>query len=490
QSLGDLAGAAVTRHNLNLLLGPAPSQDGQEARRPLRSRASRIIKWATLPVALMIGVALYTIQPGPQMSLAIDPINPTFQSQVGQGSAPLLVTVSNKGSRPVQISGIEITGPQSGEFEIARQDCTGGAIAPGRECSLAIVFNPVDVGSREARLDLTIAGRDQHQSVMLTGASTSPPGLPSLALNPNALVFKAGAGEESPPQNATVKNSGAAPVKISRVALSPAGSDFKVSGCEGVVLAPGQECEIAISFKCPTLGPDLFSANLNITPEAGQPLIALLTGMRAGTAPRLPAINLGGLSPFGETEVGSSPAVRRIAVSNVGTGTLGAINTNITAGDTTDFKARPIGCNSVPPGGSCNIEVSFAPTKEGKRSATINVTDETGRGLATAPVQGVGTAAGIQVSPPSVDFGNLDLGQKTKPRSVTILSTGSAPLKISLQQPGTRVFSMTSECGNVISPGEKCSVTLNFDSSKPGEYSSTLLITSNARNGTQTIPLR
>src|SRR5262249_53986782 len=152
------------------------------------------------------------------------------------------------------------------------------------------------------------------------------------------------------------------------------------------------------------------------------------------------------------------------------------INTNITAGDTTDFKARPIGCTGVPPGGSCNIEVSFAPAKEGKRSATINVTDETGRSLATAPVQGVGTAAGIQVSPSNVDFGSLELGQKTKPRSVTILSAGSAPLRISLQQPGIRVFSMTSGCGNLMMPGEKCSVALNFDAGKPGEYSSTLLI--------------
>src|SRR5262249_44048340 len=63
-------------------------------------------------------------------------------------------------------------------------------------------------------------------------------------------------------------------------------------------------------------------------------------------------------------------------------------------------------------------------------------------------------------------------------------------LRISLQQPGIRVFSMTSGCGNLMMPGEKCSVALNFDAGKPGEYSSTLLITSNARNGTQTIPLK
>src|SRR5262249_20331271 len=80
--------------------------------------------------------------------------------------------------------------------------------------------------------------------------------------------------------------------------------------------------------------------------------------------------------------------------------------------------------------------------------------------------------------------------QKSRPQSVTVLSVGSAPLRIVVSpQGGVGAFRVKSACSGTIPP-QGCTILVDVAAQKPADYDATLTVTSNAVNGMQTISLR
>jgi hypothetical protein len=76
----------------------------------------------------------------------------------------------------------------------------------------------------------------------------------------------------------------------------------------------------------------------------------------------------------------------------------------ITGTNSTEF-AQSNNCpQSLPPGGTCTVMVTFTPTAFGNASASLNVTDNVPGSPQTVALTGFGQGPGVSLSPSNVSF--------------------------------------------------------------------------------------
>ena len=112
-----------------------------------------------------------------------------------------------------------------------------------------------------------------------------------------------------------------------------------------------------------------------------------------------PAVSMTTPALFPSTTVGATTADKTVTISNSGTAPLvvDAVTTvGPNAGDFTStdncFGTTPTSI-TLPPGGSCDATVSFAPSAPGSRKALLQVTDNAPGGTHSVPLSGSGVAA-------------------------------------------------------------------------------------------------
>jgi hypothetical protein len=98
----------------------------------------------------------------------------------------------------------------------------------------------------------------------------------------------------------------------------------------------------------------------------------------------------------------------------------------------------------------------------------------------------------ISFSPPSVDFGNQQVGITSPTQTITVTNTGSATLTISkifLTGGNHSDFFQTNHCKNSWAPGASCTITVSFTPSATGARSTSVSVTDNAPGSPQLVSL-
>lgn len=90
--------------------------------------------------------------------------------QVGTSSLRKLITLTNKGSVAVNITGIVVTGVNATDF-VEVTNC-GAIVAVGASCSIGVTFTPSATGSRSAAVSVSDNGGGSPQTVNLAGTGT------------------------------------------------------------------------------------------------------------------------------------------------------------------------------------------------------------------------------------------------------------------------------------------------------------------------------
>jgi methionine-rich copper-binding protein CopC len=99
------------------------------------------------------------------------PTKVNFGTQpVGTRSLPKRITLTNKGSVTVNISGIAITGTDAGDF--AETNTCGKTVAAGASCFIKVTFKPLVKGKRTADVSVYDNGGGSPQEVSLVGTGT------------------------------------------------------------------------------------------------------------------------------------------------------------------------------------------------------------------------------------------------------------------------------------------------------------------------------
>jgi len=94
--------------------------------------------------------------------------------EVQTRSRQLRITLTNRTNRPISISGVDPGEGNWEDFEADDDECTGVPIAPGRSCSIGVIFSPLEVGARSAFLLVTYDDSDEVQKIPVKGNAVGP----------------------------------------------------------------------------------------------------------------------------------------------------------------------------------------------------------------------------------------------------------------------------------------------------------------------------
>jgi hypothetical protein len=149
-------------------------------------------------------------------------------------------------------------------------------------------------------------------------------------------------------------------------------------------LPAGNACQISVQFAPTTRG--FAKGKLSVSDDAqGSPQTVALSseGMVVRLSPR--GIN------FADQKVGTKSSPVPVEVINVDSNPVNISQIVIGGADASDFAVLSKCGASIPPHGHCTVKVTFMPTKQGQRSATLDVFDDGGGSPQKALLSGNGT---------------------------------------------------------------------------------------------------
>jgi uncharacterized repeat protein (TIGR01451 family) len=413
---------------------------------------------------------------------------------VGTTSAAHTFTLSNLGTANLNVGAVTSVG----DFTIKADNCTGAPVAPNGSCTIDVAFTPSQASGIDGSVTISDDAAGSPRTISLHGFGQQP----AISVTPSSIAFPdIGVGSTTPKQMVQLMNTGDAPLHVSSVALAGANSaDFTVTpgtcGVLTVVLAQGNSCLLNVTFT-PSAGGNR-SATLQVaSDDPGGPRSVSLTGKGL--------VSHFALSPsplaFGSVLTGQAKTLT-LTLSNSGSDPASLTGPPTTSGPNPgDFApifasltcpTAPGGGPFVPAHGSCSVDFTFTPGGAGSRSATFTFPNDSLDGPQSVTMTGSGVAPVATLTvPASVDFGTLNAGQSST-RTLTLTSNGTIPVSIGAAAlSGADYAVVTDACsGQLLAPGNSCSVTLKYTASAtPGASNGTLKVTSNAVGSPQTIPL-
>ena len=242
-------------------------------------------------------------------------------------------------------------------------------------------------------------------------------------------------GTTSQEQQISFSNTGNTALTLSSVTITGADSaDFAISTNQcgtPVALQVGQQCYVGVTFTPRAAGQRLAYLNFNDN-AANSPQKVLLSGTTAGMTKSLllstPALFFGG--QFVGT---GTPLLPSVVISNAGTETVHIKSVTVTGASAGDFTIGYEGCMGALTGGAtCSLVVNFNPTAVGNRTATIEITNDSGQSPLRVSLSGVGTteSIGLDVVPANLTFSEA-VGTTSSAQSITLFNTGAEGISLS-----------------------------------------------------------
>lgn len=363
-------------------------------------------------------------------------------------SAPF--TIRNDGNADLSITNIATS--HSSEFKVqgncvktipANGSSSGGGkggSSGSNSCSFSVVFTPNSEGAKNAVL--TIRSNAGTKTVQLNGTGKKPAEA-IIKVSTTALSFGDVEIGQSPSKSFTISNTGNADLKVNQIVSS---NGFSATPNCGTLKPNTSPCTVTVTFT-PTKS-EPYSYTLNITSNAtnGSKSV-VLTGK--GIEPAKPVINMSKSSlPFGDVEIGQSPN-DSFNITNTGKADL-----KISAiGKGGDGFSVAHNCGTLKPNGSCQVTVTFKPTKA-NHNHTLNITSNASNGSTKSVVLTGNGKEPLKVEL-RVDSSELNSGilegktktvyvklsrQPTNDVSVTLSKSSEENAKISIQSGSNLTF--------------------------------------------------
>ncbi|MDR3676720.1 MAG: choice-of-anchor D domain-containing protein [Acidobacteriota bacterium] len=406
---------------------------------------------------------------------------------LGTTSPAQSVSLNNTGNATLNIASIVVTGANPGDFT-ANNTC-GSSVAAGGNCTVSVTFTPASSGSRTASVAITDNASTSPQLIALAGTGAGTSAVASFSTT--SLTF--GSQSLSTTSSAlaiTLTNTGNATLTYTPpLPLTGANpSDFSESDNCGGSLAAGANCTVNVTFTPSASGTR--TASLTLTSNASNsPQMVSLSGMGTSSAVSLSASTL----TFATQTVGTTSTAQAILLTNTGNAALGITSLVLAGSNPGDFSQSNNCGSSVAAGGNCTINVTFAPTAPGTRTATVAISDNATGSPQSVSLTGTGGAPAVNLTVTSLTFGSQTLGTPSAAQPVTLSNTGTATLNISsvaVTGANTGDFAMSSNtCGSSVAAGANCAISVTFTPAAPGDRTASVTITDNAAGSPQTVSL-
>ena len=409
-----------------------------------------------------------------------DPTNLAGSSQ------PQSVTVQSTGTGLLVMGAVDL-GANSNDFYLnpATNTCAGVRLEPGTNCSFQVAFQPRAPGSHSASVVIPDDATGGQQLVKLNGQATAP----LVTLSPPAVVINQPADTAPTPQVVTLSNNGNGLLHITGINLDPGSDpDFGQSNNCPSVMAPHSTCAITLTMSqiAPgdkrtrtgvlTVHDDAAGNTAGNLAAGGTTQSVPLTGSLAQSAVTLSPQNLTFIQNVGTP---SSPQTMMLINSGAAPLHLTAIKD---AGDFVQVNNCP---QTLAPGASCSLNVSFLPSTTGERDGYIVVADDSLDSPQKIAVTGIATMAMAHLGPDRLDF-SQNIGESSPVQTATLTNTGNGPLTIQGVST-TGDYHATPRCPSALLPQQSCTIAVTFTPQAPGVRKGALVVTddANAAPGTQ-----
>lgn len=258
------------------------------------SRSSAAAVWATVAAAALYWLSgartgslwplpsspatfKYTVRTSPSLDFA-------DQSIGAKGTTlewSLQVGAAEPG--PLVVKGAALSDPESTDFAITQDACSGAQLDAGQACTLEVTFDPKVAGVHTGLLMVTAAHLDHPLQTNLRGTAIQPLDAISAALSARLDFGRVPVGSKPVTRQLPleVASVGATPLMVQAATLSDTETtDFTITsdGCAGAKLGAGQACTIEVSFNPAQEG--LHVGLLSVPTNMGErPLQAELKGI-------------------------------------------------------------------------------------------------------------------------------------------------------------------------------------------------------------------
>jgi YVTN family beta-propeller protein len=356
-----------------------------------------------------------------------------------------------------------------------------------------------------------ISDNSANPGIIPLECQVTPVTTPQVSLSATSLTFPAtDVADTSSVQTVTVTNTGNANLNFS--ALTPTG-DFAVvvagsanPACAiATPLTPTSKCDISVVFTPTAAGTR--TGTLSIADNAANsPQTVSLTGTGIAVGANI-TITPSATVNFGNQLINTTSGAITTTVTNAGNQSITLTSVTLNPAPNGPAGTNPDGFAIVPgqgncvaettlaaSGGFCVLPVTFGPTAPGAVSSTITINDSLGNQVIT--LNGTGTAPTITLNPTSLTLSAAP-DTTSAAQTVTVTNSGAAPLHIAnVTLGGTDAADFafvngTTPCakGVTVQPQAACTVGVDFTAPSQATFNATVTITSDASNGTQTIPL-
>lgn len=206
---------------------------------------------------------------------------------------------------------------------------------------------------------------------------------------------------------------------------------------------------------------------------------------------------------FGNQAKGTTSPSQAVTLTNATNNTLSGITISFTGTNAADFGETNT-CGTAPAtlasGGSCTINVTFTPSTTNNESASLSVADSDSSSPQTVALTGTGTppAAGVTLTPTSLNFGSFTKGQASSPQTFTLSNNSASAITITgsgATVTGTNAADFviqTNTCpavNSTLAAGSTCAITIVFTPSTTSSESATLSVSDSDASSPQTSAL-
>jgi hypothetical protein len=398
---------------------------------------------------------------------------------VGTTSAARSITLKNNAATPLNITGISAGG------NFSQTNNCPSSLGAGTNCSISVNFHPTVSGAVSGGLTVITDAFPGTQPVALSGKGTGS-ATSRIALSPTSLDFgNQEAGTASAPKKVTVTNTNSSTsVSITSIGSSQTNVYPLTTTC-GSSLAPGDSCDISITFHpISDFAPMTYAgAIILMDTDSSSPQMVGLSGV--GT----PAVSTSPDSLSWNAIVNTTSPTNTLTITN----NHASAETLQVAPSPGNFSISSNACqSSLAPGGQCTLQMSFSGPV-GTTTGALTLTPSSGGFLSPHVVNLAGCITDIVSWPTSLNFGAQAVGASSDPQ--TVFLTNSSPNVLNLSNVGLSgsnagEFSISgNSCGPTVQPSDSCSLEVTFKPQASGNRAANLSFTDDGACSPQQVSL-
>ena len=413
------------------------------------------------------------------------PITPIFFSPGPEFPAQLAGTLSGTQEvtftnlyyyDPITINSIQIPvpSPSEGSEGVFTQtnDCPA-TLPAGLSCHIYVQYQPVAGTDGGMYNTINIDTSQGPFFVNLTAQRSSE------SLEPSARSIQFGfqyVGATPLPRVMTFTNTDVQAVTVGGISVS--GPFTQTNNCT-TSLAPHASCRVSVSFVPTNNGS--FTGQLTVNSSGtGSPATVSL----AGSTQVLADI---GVSPY-SLSIGSamgSSGTQSVTLTNVSSSTVALSAFTLTPSEFTQTND----CNgSLAPAATCTVNVTFTPSVLGTVNGSLTINFSGQGSPQIVPLTGTGGTP-LEVTPPSLDFGQQALNLTSTPRNVSLSNQSTTSVNVSSINVSGDFQLASNQCPNPITPFFSCYLQITFTPTASGAATGTLTVNASDSSTPHTVPL-